>query len=265
MISLWQDSNGQDYWKLVRENGTLEEKATVSVVSAKQRRDWLTADNLDIPLITKKFRYHAPGAAEVWLAWGIDGWQLAPQSVRPSGTAIKDNKLHSPMRRSGDNFFADVSLPPGASLDFFFPVSKTNDGRSVDIRQERDKHGQPFSNAAIFSDEIIIESTGQISLKASTIQVSGQSVRYHVGGAKEVWLVWGINEWQPVPEAMRPQGTVIIDKRMRTLMSYRDAAFFTTVQIPIDAIFDYTFLITKTSTNSSVQLWDDLHGRGFRK
>ena len=265
MVNRWQDFNGQGFWKLVRESGTLEEKATVSVVSPEQRKTWLTDDNLDIPLITKKIRYHAPGAAEVWLAWGIDGWQPAPQSVRPPGTVIRDSKMHSPMRSSGDDFFADVSLPPGASLDFFFLISKTNDGQTVDIRQERDKHGQAFSKTALLSDEISVDSTGWISLRASGLPVAEQSVRYRVGGVKEVWLVWGINEWQPVPEAVRPPGTIIINKLMHTSMVYRDALFVTTVRIPIDAIFDYKFLITKTSSNGSVQLWDDFHGRGFRK
>ena len=69
-VTIWQDYNGQDFWKLVRVSGSLEEKATVTVVTLDQRKAWLAGQAADLPLVTQEIRYRAPGAAEVWLVVG---------------------------------------------------------------------------------------------------------------------------------------------------------------------------------------------------
>ena len=69
-VNIRQDYNGQDFWKLVRVSGSLEEKATVTVVTLDQRKAWLAGQAADLPLVTQEIRYHAPGAAEVWLVVG---------------------------------------------------------------------------------------------------------------------------------------------------------------------------------------------------
>ena len=40
----------------------------------------------DGPLVTQEIRYYMPEAGEVFLVWGIDGWQLVSETLRPSGT-----------------------------------------------------------------------------------------------------------------------------------------------------------------------------------
>lgn len=40
-------------------------------------------DDSSVSLIKQEIRYYAPEAGEVWLIWGINGWQHAPDSMRP--------------------------------------------------------------------------------------------------------------------------------------------------------------------------------------
>ncbi len=161
-VNIWQDYNGQDFWKLVRVSGSLEEKATVTVVTLDQRKAWLVGQAADLPLVTQEIRYHAPGAAEVWLAWGLEGWQAIPEAARPPGTVLKDNKvmkvMHSPMVRKGDMFTTTVRVPPGTGLDFWFLIAKTEEGATVDIRQEKDGDGSALSRVAAFDGRIEVQS-----------------------------------------------------------------------------------------------------------
>jgi hypothetical protein len=81
----------------------------------------------------KLFRYRLPGAAEVQLIWGVDGWHaLAPgigvvayeeNSVTPR-TFVRDGIMVTPMSREGDAFVAEVNVPSGASIDYGFLILK---------------------------------------------------------------------------------------------------------------------------------------------
>ncbi|MDH4137090.1 MAG: GDSL-type esterase/lipase family protein [Anaerolineae bacterium] len=48
----------------------------------------------DVPLVTREIRYHMPEAGEVYLLWGINGWAVVPQEIRPAGTVVKDLVMH---------------------------------------------------------------------------------------------------------------------------------------------------------------------------
>ncbi len=157
-VNIWQDSNGQDFWKLVRVSGSLEEKATVTVVTVDQRKAWLVGQAADIPLVTQEIHYHAPGAAEVWLAWGLEGWQAIPELVRPPGTVVKNGTMHTRMVREGTRFTATVRVPPGTALDFSFLITKTEEGSVVAIRQEKDEEGRAFAKVVMFDGRMEVRS-----------------------------------------------------------------------------------------------------------
>ena len=158
-VTIWQDYNGKDFWKLVRVNGSLEEKATVTVVTLEQRKTWLAGQASDLPLVTQEIRYRAPGAAEVWLVWGLDGWQVIPDAARPPETVLKDKKvMHSPMVRMGDTFATTIRVPPGTVLDFFFLIAKTDEGATVGIRHEKDEDGRALSRVVAFDSRMEIQS-----------------------------------------------------------------------------------------------------------
>ena len=266
-VTIWQDSQGHDFWKLVRVSGSLEEKATVTVVTLDQRKAWLAGQTTDLPLVTQEIRYRAPGAAEVWLAWGLDGWQVIPDAARPSDTVLKDNKvMHSRMVRKGDTFATTVRVPPGAVLDFSFLIAKTEEGASVDIRQEKEGNGRALSRVVAFDGRIEVQSNAWLASPTPDPSLVAQEIRYRIAGTEEVWLVWGINGWQAIPEAARPAGTVLKDNRlMHTRMVRTGDTFATTVRVPSGTGLDYRFLISKTSRGVPVNIWQDYNGKGFLK
>jgi hypothetical protein len=265
-VTIWQDLNGQDFWKLVRASGSLEEKATVTVVTLDQRKAWRAGQAADLPLVTQEIRYHAPGAAEVWLAWGLDGWHAIPDAARPPGTGLKNGKMHTPMVREGNTFTTTLRVPPGTELDYGFLTAKTEEGTTVDLRQEKDGEGRALSRVVAFDGRIEVQSTAWLSFQGADLSLVAQEIRYRIAGAEEVWLVWGINGWQAIPEAARPPGTVLKDNRvMHSRMVRKGDMFATTVRVPPGTMLDYKFLITKTSLGAPVTIWQNHNGQDFWK
>jgi hypothetical protein len=128
-VNIWQDYNGQDFWKLVRVSGSLEEKATVTVLTLDQRKACFAGQAADLPLVTQEIRYRAPGAAEVWLGWGLEGWQAIPEAARPPGTVLKNGMMHTHMVREGNTFTTTLRVPPGTGLDFWFSLPRRRRAR----------------------------------------------------------------------------------------------------------------------------------------
>ena len=159
LVNIWQDYNGQDFGKLVRVSGSLEEKATVTVVTGEERKAWLAGQATDLPLVTQEIRYRAPGAAEIWLVWGLEGWQTSPEVARPQGTVLKNGRLQTPMVLEGTAFTAIVQVPPGTELDFSFLITKTQEGKVVNIRQVHDGEGRSLSRVVAFDGRIEVQQT----------------------------------------------------------------------------------------------------------
>lgn len=87
-------------------------------------------------LVDIEIRYDAPEAAEVFLVWGIDGWQVFPELSGSTGTAIKNQLLHTPMIFQDGRFAAAVRVPPAAEVDFGFLITELADGKEVSIWDE---------------------------------------------------------------------------------------------------------------------------------
>jgi hypothetical protein len=75
-------------------------------------------------LVTREIRYRIPKAEEVFLVWGINGWGVAPEEIRPPGTVVKNSVMHTQMGRAGDVFTAKVRAPAGATIDYGFLITK---------------------------------------------------------------------------------------------------------------------------------------------
>ncbi|MEO8340786.1 MAG: carbohydrate-binding protein, partial [Nitrospirota bacterium] len=74
-------------------------------------------------LITFKFHYHAPEAGEVWLVWGINGWQQAPDTMRPPGTIVPDKAMQTPLVRTNNTFAITIQVPSGTVIDYGFLIT----------------------------------------------------------------------------------------------------------------------------------------------
>ena len=86
------------------------------------------------PSRTLEFRYRAPEAGEVFLIWGIEGWQAVPEREQPQGTTIRNRVMHTPMVRRGSSFLANVQVDPDVSVEYGFLVTKTCDGLELEVR-----------------------------------------------------------------------------------------------------------------------------------
>jgi len=84
-------------------------------------------------------------------------------------------------------------------------------------------------------------------------------LRYSSSEANEVALVWGVNNWQLLPESQRPQGTTIIkttSEVMQTPMRLVSGVFEVTIQAPAGTTINYIFHITRTRSGVSAEAWD---------
>jgi hypothetical protein len=92
-------------------------------VSSAQGPAQLAASPIDsLGAAIQEIRYRESGASQVYLVWGIDGWQLAPQELFPPGTVVKGNLMHTPMVRVGDAFATKIRVPRGTKIDYGFLV-----------------------------------------------------------------------------------------------------------------------------------------------
>lgn len=67
-----------------------------------------------------EIRYISPGAEQVYLLWGMNGWQSPDKSYWPAGAAPTRGLPYCKMTRSGDEFYISLSVPVGVRLDYCF-------------------------------------------------------------------------------------------------------------------------------------------------
>ena len=82
--------------------------------------------NLDI-------QYTSPASGEVSLVWGLNGWSLAPEGGRPTGTVAEGNVMHTPMLKEEGVFVARLQVAPGSLVDFGFLTTKDGQGEMVEV------------------------------------------------------------------------------------------------------------------------------------
>ncbi len=99
--------------------------------------------------------------------------------------------------------------------------------------------------------------------KQGTVTVV-QTIEYHRPDAQEVLMIWGINGWNPIPEALRPPGTRF-DKAMKSPMVRRGEVFSISLTVPARATIDFGFLITKSGSGFPLTVWEDRGSGAFQK
>ncbi|MCI0564783.1 MAG: hypothetical protein MN733_40470, partial [Nitrososphaera sp.] len=91
-----------------------------------------------LALVTQEIRYIMPEAKEVYLVWGLNGWHVAPDVLRPKGTELRPagndprpageglegKAMHTPMIQEGDTFIARVLVPVGTPINYGFLITK---------------------------------------------------------------------------------------------------------------------------------------------
>lgn len=204
---------------------------------------------------TLEIRYHLPNVEEVFLVWGINGWQSLPKETQPPETLIKDKLMRTPLRLKGDFFVAQVQVPIGATLDYGFLITQKRTGPAIKPIWEG---GEGYHK--LVQADGVIELESQLNLAQSrpssgsvTHALVNQEIHYKIPEAGEVFLLWGINGWQPVPEEIRPTGTVVQDDVMHTPMKPATEAFIATLRVPVGTILNYGFLVTKNNKGIEIE------------
>jgi hypothetical protein len=88
-------------------------------------------------------------------------------------------------------------------------------------------------------------------------RVVTQQISYHLPEAGAVVLIWGVNGWNTLPEALRPAGTLVKNNLMQTPMDHGNDNFIARVQAPAGVKIDYGFLITKARDGTPIkEVWD---------
>jgi len=209
-------------------------------------QDQVSVSVADAPLVTQELRYHMPEAGEVFFVWGINGWQVMSGETRPAGTVVKDTVMHTPMDREGDTFVVKLQVPAGATINYGFLITGSRSGASIEAVWDGDQDDL----IATEDDVVEIETTltlarDQVPASVVNAPLVTQEIRYHMPEAGEVFLGWGINGWNVVPEEIRLAGTEVRNKVMHTPMIREGDTFVAKVQVPSGATLDYGFLITE--------------------
>jgi hypothetical protein len=205
-----------------------------------------------------------PEAGEVFLVWGINGWVVVSEEIRPPGTAIKNKVMHTPMAMQGEVFSTSVRVPSGTSVDYGFLITKKRDGTAIkpvwEANNNQDYHTTVTKNNVVEVNTAITLSQDQSISRIGDAPLVTQEVRYYVAEAEEVSFVWGINKWTSiVPLELRPPGTVVKDAVLYTPMNREGKAFITKVQVPVGTSIDYGFSITKVRPGATLKWqwkWD---------
>jgi lipopolysaccharide transport system permease protein len=194
-------------------------------------------------LVTQTFHYHLLEAGEVYLVWGVDDWQLVPEEARPLGTVVESGVMHTPMTLLGEDFTVRLQLPVGTTLNYGFQTRSTREGAAIEWVWDGDYE-------LVLTKNTTVEVDGSVEINPVPTPAAVQAAlpviqefRYALPEAGEVYLVWGVNGWQPVPLEAQPAGTLLDADVMYTPMQRVRDTFVAKIRVTAGTIVDYGFQI----------------------
>lgn len=96
---------------------------------------------------------------------------------------------------------------------------------------------------------------GEESKATPSLEVQ-QDIVYLSKEASEVYIVWGINNWNIPEEALRPEGSYIKDNLIYTPMHKKGHSFTVSFKVKQNTMIDYVFWITAGPAAKPVDMWD---------
>ena len=196
-------------------------------------------------LVVQEIRYHMPDAGQVFLVWGINGWQVVAEELRPSGTEVR-RAMHTPMVHEGNTFVAKVHVPAGATVEYGFLITKSRDLTNI-VKPIWDG-SQNYELIALNDSVVNVESRLALAPDQAPVITCNKplvtlEVRYHMPEAGEVFLGWGVDGWHTLPAEIRPAGTIVRNGVMLSPMVQEGDTFVAKVRVPSGAKIDYGFQI----------------------
>jgi hypothetical protein len=116
-------ANGREVWDGSYATRT-DTTATVDIWAKPDSSAVLAAGSDTTGLIATTVSYRTSFAAEVFVVWGINGWNVVPAAVRPGSTEIVNQRMKTRMTPDRGGFVAVIDVPPGVKLDYGFTITK---------------------------------------------------------------------------------------------------------------------------------------------
>ena len=211
-------------------------------------------DRSDLPskgaasLVSLEVRYTRPEATDVRLVWGVNGWHTTDIALQSGSTSVEKNLMRTPMRLRDGAFVAKVKIPAGATLNYGFSVS-TDKGSGFNWEGALE---------VVAKTDTVIARVASTEAAARTGPLLRRTISYTAPQAGSVTLVWGIDGWSTVPEALRSGRAQLKDEVMGIQMELREGSFVAEVDVPAGSVLDYGFRINdRTGIRDLVSpLWD---------
>jgi hypothetical protein len=127
-VQVWIADCEQDFHVIAKKDGVFTYQQEDSVVSEPQ-----VNQGNEAPLVRWVINYSLPGAKEVSLVWGIDGWKELPSQFQPEGTYIQDGFMMTPLVKDGKSYTVTLSVPKNVELDYRFLVSGNQNGKQIEL------------------------------------------------------------------------------------------------------------------------------------
>ena len=204
-----------------------------------------------------EIRCHIPGATRVVLIWGVNGWKWLPKPWLPADTVISGGTMHTAMQQDGDWFRATLAVPEGQAVDYGFNIYGQDESHPLWQAGAEVALLPALPQIAEVPTNVLIDTDGMPIIQSSGTAVPYR-IQYYVPSASEVHLVWGVEGWRPVAQALRPQNTQVRKRVMHTSMVRDGDAFIANLLIPAGSTIDYGFLIRKRTGifNLESPLWE---------
>lgn len=126
-IQVWVADGEQDFHVTAEKNGVFTHNQAELVIAEPQ-----ASQVEQSPPAKWVINYSLPGAKEVSLVWGIDGWKNLSSQLQPEGTYIQDGVMITPLVKNGKIFTIALTIPRNVELDYRFLVSGSQNGKQVE-------------------------------------------------------------------------------------------------------------------------------------
>ena len=207
----------------------------------------VSAEDASVPprLSPVTLRYHLPEAGAVNLVWWFRSGRLVPLPIRPPGTTpgTRGSAVSTPMQRDGSAFTVTLQVPPGDVLEYGFMTVARNDGAPIaGVWDASPTYAIDSTEATAVVDvqptvKLLTSPLGE----GDTALVS-QRIRYGPTDAHRVSVVWGIDGWQRLPDALLPpQTTTTASHLSLTAMERTGTMFEVTLPVPAGRRLEFTF------------------------
>lgn len=141
----------------------------------------------DSPLVVETFQYQIDVASEVFLVWGINGWNTVPQETQPIPTIERKGLMYTPMTLVNGTFETKIKVPLGVKVDYVFQITKTRTGNTINIWDSNGVPNKDYHTYAVGNDGVAkVESSYDIKNQVDPEAMRAQIMWY------AIYIVFGL-------------------------------------------------------------------------